>query len=160
MWHRYCFHKYSLTGFYLLLSPRVIGCRPVGLVPSSGVGYQVKFRGGTFSCPAPFFLKSDSTRSGFKTSDQVQENTRKASGRSEKSLFSAYIGIWAFNGGLCCTLLHKIRCESGSSGATQPLEPFEPHNILSNRCEIPLFLAGRWGFETTYRQHETNLAED
>ncbi len=34
-------------------------------------------------------------------------------------------------------------------GATQPLGLLSPLNHLSNRCEIPLYLAGRSGFETT-----------
>jgi len=35
-------------------------------------------------------------------------------------------------------------------GATQPLDLLSPLNHLSIRCEIPLYLAGRWGFETVF----------
>jgi hypothetical protein len=67
------------------------------------------------------------TRSGFKTSDQVQG---QGVPRIGSGAYTQYVSI-------------------SMRGATQPLGLLSPLINLSNRCEIPLYQAGRWGFETT-----------
>ena len=59
----------------------------------------------------------------------------KAQADRESAAYMGYVSIYRR---LCCTLRYKIRCESRSSGATQPL-------------------GLRWGFETTSRVHTGGL---
>jgi hypothetical protein len=66
------------------------------------------------------------TRSGFKIPDWVQGQGVRPIGKAQ------HTGVCEHLPGLCCTLIFKIRYESRTSGATQPLGP-------------------RWDFETTSR---------
>ena len=72
-----------------------------------------------------------SIRSALKTSDQVQG---QGAGRSRKRSIHVYVSIYR-------------------RSATQPLGLLSPLNNLSIRCEIPLHKAGRWGFDTTSKDH-------
>jgi len=72
-------------------------------------------------------------RSGFKTSDQVQG---QGAGRS--------ITRSPANGGMSNTFIGGLQRSHWSLLSSL--------NHLSIRCEIPLHLAGRWGFETTSKE--------